>query len=117
MILQITKRIVGADTAVITLSGALTLGTSLKTADMQIQDVLDGGLHRLVLEMSGVPYLDSAGLGLLVHAAGLSAERGGALRLAAVTERVASLLRLTHVDTLLPTDANEAEALAALGHP
>ena len=114
MLLQTSFRLVSADTAVITLTGALTLGTSLKTADMQIHTAIEKGAHWLVLEMSGVPYLDSAGLGALVHAAGLAQERGGTLRLAGVTEKVASLLRLTRVDTLLPIDADETSALAAL---
>ena len=114
MLLQTSFRQVAADTAVITLTGPLTLGTSLKTADMQIHTAIEKGAHRLVLEMSGVPFIDSAGLGALVHAAGVTQERGGALRLAGITERVASLLRLTRVDTLLPTDADEESALTAL---
>lgn len=114
MLLQTSIRTVTADTAVITLTGPLTLGTSLKTADMQIQSAITRGALRLVLEMSGVPYIDSAGLGSLVHASGVVGERGGALRLAGVTDRVASLLRMTKVDTLLPMDADEATALAAL---
>ena len=114
MLLQTSIRTVTPDTAVITLTGPLTLGTSLKTADMQIQSAIAKGAHRLVLEMSGVPYMDSAGLGSLVHASGVVQERGGVLRLAGVTDKVATLLRMTKVDSLLPMDADEAAALAAL---
>ncbi len=81
---------------------------------MQIHTALANGAHRLVLEMSGVPYIDSAGLGSLAHASGVAQERGGTLRLAGVTDKVAALLRLTRVDTLLPMDADEAAAPAAL---
>ena len=114
MPLETSFRAVAADTAVITLTGALTLGTSLKTADMQIQTAIRQGAYRLVVEMSGVPYLDSAGLGALVYTAGLAQEHGGALRLAGVTEKVAALLRMTKVDPLLPMDPDEQTALDAL---
>ena len=114
MLLQTSIRSIGTDTAVITLTGALTLGTSLKTADMQIHTAIEKGAHRLVIEMSGVPFIDSAGLGSLVHASGVVQERGGTLRLAGVTDRVATLLRMTRVDTLLPMDPDEATALSAL---
>ena len=114
MLTQASIRSVNADTAVITLSGPLTLGTSLKTADMQIHNAIDRGVHRLVLEMSGVPYIDSAGLGALVHAFGMAKERGGSLRLCGVSERIVSLLRTTQVDSILPISADEQTALAAL---
>ncbi len=103
------------DTAVVTMSGALTLGTNLKIADARIQEAIRGGAIRLVLDMSGVPYMDSAGLGALVMTYGLVKAQGGVVRLAAVSERVATLLTMTSMDTLMPMDANAAASLEALG--
>ena len=114
MLLETSFRYIADDTAVITLTGALTLGTSLKTADTQIQTAIDRGVRWLVLEMSGVPYIDSAGLGALVHTAGLARQHGGAVRLSGVHERVVALLRMAHVDTMLPMDENQEIALAAM---
>ena len=57
--------------------------------------------HLTILDLSGVPYIDSAGLGtILIYY--VSAEKNGRrLALAGVNERVASLIRMTRVDTVL----------------
>jgi anti-sigma B factor antagonist len=115
MILQADFQELKPGTAVVSFTGALTLGTSLHTADLKIQQAIDGGFPKLVLNMSGVPFLDSAGLGTLIHASGLAKERGGELRLCGVTERVASLLKMTRTDGLLPMDADVEASLTALG--
>ena len=85
--------------AVITVNGSLTLGTSLKVLDSQIQNLIDGGLRHLVLELSGVDYADSAGLGLLVHAYGRLSEKQGTVTLTGVRPRVLELICMTKVDT------------------
>jgi anti-sigma B factor antagonist len=114
MILQVEFQEIQPGTAVVSFTGALTLGSSLHTADQKLQQALDGGFPKLVLNMAGVPYIDSAGLGALIHASGLAKERGGELRLCCVSERVASLLKMTRTDALLPMDADTDASLAAL---
>lgn len=92
----------GADTVVLRLQGPLTLSTLFS-----LQDVLRAHAARLtILDMSGVPYIDSAGLGtILMHY--VSAEKNGRrLVLAGVSDRVKSLIQMTRVDsvlTLFPT--------------
>ncbi len=115
MAFEINIRSAKPDTAVITLSGPLTLGTNLKIADAQIQTAIQGGAVRLAIDMSGVPYMDSAGLGALVHIYGQTKAQGGAVRLAGASERVATLLTMTSMDTLMPMDADVDASLAALG--
>jgi anti-anti-sigma factor len=102
-------------TAVVTLSGMMTLGTNLKTADQQVQSALDQGAKNLVLDLTGVSYSDSAGLGMLVHTYGLIKRSGGQFRLCGVQERVMSMLRMTTTDKFLPVDEDRASSLAALG--
>lgn len=102
------------DIAVLTLSGPLTLGTNLKTLDGTIQMLLGTGARRLVFDLSASPYADSAGLGTLIHTSGLVAERGGTMRLAGVSDRILSMLRMTRTEGLLPMDLDTAASLAAL---
>ena len=87
--------------AVITLTGRLSAGSSLKVLDSQIQNMIDGGLLHLVLDISGVDFADSAGLGLLIHTYGRLNEKQGTIKLKGVQPRVAELLRLTKLDTFL----------------
>lgn len=56
----------------------------------------------LIIDMSDVPYVDSAGLGVLVN--GFVPAQGGHRRfaLASVNTRVQSLMELTKVHTLIP---------------
>jgi anti-sigma B factor antagonist len=100
--------------AVVKLSGGLTLGTSLKIADSQIQAAIQQGVNRMVIDLTDVEYVDSAGLGMLMYTYGMLNEKKGALRLCGVTERVMSLLQMTKTDTFLPIDATRDESVAAL---
>ena len=102
-------------TAIVTLVGMMTLGTNLKTADQKIQSALDQGAKNLVLDMTGVTYSDSAGLGMLVHTYGLIKRNGGEFRVCGVGERVMSMLRMTTTDRMLTLDEDRAASLAALG--
>ncbi|HKF48792.1 MAG TPA: STAS domain-containing protein [Terracidiphilus sp.] len=87
--------------AVITLTGRLSAGSSLKVLDSQVQNLIDGGLLHLVLDISGVDFADSAGLGLLIHTYGRLNEKQGTIKLKGVQPQIAELLRLTKLDTFL----------------
>jgi anti-sigma B factor antagonist len=102
------------DTAIVTLSGHLTLGTSLKLADSQINTAIAKGVTRMVIDLAAVDFVDSAGLGMLVYVYGTLNEKNGVLRLCSVAPRVLSLLRLTKTDTFLTIDPSRDESLAAL---
>jgi anti-sigma B factor antagonist len=102
------------ETAVVTFQGSLTLGTSLKVADSQLQSAISDGVSRLVVDMSGVDFLDSAGLGMLVYIYSALNEKSGVLRLCGVSQRVASLLKLTKTDSFLAMDGCREDSLAAL---
>ena len=101
-------------TAVIAVMGALTLGTNLKTVDSTVQQLVLTGTNLLVLDLTGCPYVDSAGLGFLVFANGLSHDHGGTLRLCGVGDRIHQLLRMTKTDDLLKTDLDRRSSLGHL---
>jgi anti-sigma B factor antagonist len=116
MALEATIEAIGdGQTAVVTLVGLMTLGTNLKTADQRVQTALEQGAKNLVLDLTGVEYSDSAGLGMLVHTYGLAKKKGGVLRLCGLQKRVQQMLKLTTTDRFLPVDADRAASLAALG--
>ena len=114
MSLDVSIKHIDAATAVVTLTGALSLGTQLKIADTQIQDLIAGGITKLILDLTAVPYSDSAGLGTLIHFYGLLQERQGTIRLCGVSQRVAGLLRMTKTDVLLPADPSVEASLSAI---
>ncbi len=115
MILQVDIEKPNPGVAVVRFTGPLTLGTSLHAADAQLQKTIKDGAARVVLDMAGVPYMDSAGLGALVQASGMAKQQGGDLRLCGVPERVAELIRMTRTDGLLPMDSDVDASMKALG--
>lgn len=74
---------------------------------------LDAGAHRLVLDLTGVTFLDSSALGSLIAAA-KRAGRGGAFSVCGVQPAVARLFALTHMDRVFTVHPSKPEALARL---
>jgi len=67
----------------------------------------------IVLDLTEVPYMDSAALGTLVHVEVSSKHRGRKLVLAGVNDRVTTLLQVTNVDKVFQIFPTVADALAS----
>jgi anti-sigma B factor antagonist len=70
---------------------------------------------RTVLNLSGVTYIDSGGLGTLVGLYTSARNSGGALKLANLTQRVGDLLQVTKLVTVFDVYKNEQEAADSFG--
>jgi anti-anti-sigma factor len=73
-----------------------------------------GAGHSLVLNLEGVTFIASSGVGALLAVAEQFRESGQAIRLVALSPAVDSVIRLLNLDQFLPIDATEDEALSAL---
>ncbi len=67
-------------------------------------------LKNLILDLTGVPYIDSAGLGVILSAWAHSQRTGTKFAVTGVSDRVRVLLDMTKVDSMLPQFATAAEA-------
>ncbi len=67
--------------------------------------------NRLVLNLGGVSYIDSGGLGTLVALYTTAHNAGGAVKLAKLTQRVGDLLQVTKLLTVFETYDNEQQAV------
>jgi len=65
----------------------------------------------LVLEMSGVVFMDSSGLATLVELLQAVRDYAGELRLVGLQQRVRSILEISHLDKIFKVFDREAEAL------
>jgi anti-sigma B factor antagonist len=112
---NIEKRMAG-DVMVLSLVGDMTLDGSGATmiAD-KVRSEMVQGQNRFLLDLGHVRYIDSAGLGELIHAFAAVRNRGGAMKLLNVTKRVNELLVLTRLLTVFESFDTEAEALASYG--
>ena len=66
----------------------------------EVHAMLDGGRRDLVLDLSDVPYADSAGVGALVAVRTLILGTGGKLVLLSAPQRVLDLLKRMHLDPM-----------------
>ena len=66
---------------------------------------------RIVLNLSGVSYIDSGGLGTLVSLFTTPQKAGGSIKLANLTERVGDLLQVTKLLTVFEVYDSEEKAL------
>jgi anti-sigma B factor antagonist len=113
MILEAELERLDPMTAVFRLTGRMTLGMRLREIESKISDAADNGVQKLILDLSGVEFIDSAGLGALMILYGNMKVRGGKLRLVSPAARVLDVLKLTHTDSILHIDGNLEAALAS----
>ena len=70
----------------------------LKTA---IEQAVDAGRPRIVVDLGAVSFIDSSGLGALIAGLKRARQASGDLRIAGVNTQVATVLRLTNLDRVL----------------
>ncbi|WP_125131500.1 STAS domain-containing protein [Microbacterium sp. 10M-3C3] len=75
-----------------------------------VADLVAAGRTRVVVNLAGVTFIDSSGLGALVGALKATRTAGGDLRIAAAPEQVKQVLRLTNLDRVLHVHATAEEA-------
>ena len=111
--MQLEQRIIG-QVAVVKVTGDITLnkGGDVLLKD-KVQSLIQQGQKNILLDLSGVSYVDSAGLGELVQAYATTKNRGGALKLLSVTKRLKDLLVVTKLLTVFDTYDTEADGIAS----
>ena len=109
--LDVQTRQTDKGVTVIAPSGRLDVAgaPALKTA---IADAVKNGPSRLVIDMEGVSFVDSSGLGSVIAGLKLVRTSQGDLRLAAPNQQVRVVLELTTLDRVFPYYASVEEALA-----
>jgi anti-sigma B factor antagonist len=85
--------------AILTLKGRLTLGESNLVRE-KVTQLAAAGRYKLVVDLSGVDYIDSTGLGILVICFTSLKKQGGALKLVNPNKRNVELLLLTKLHTV-----------------
>ena len=114
MPLQLDRKTLDSGIEVIQLSGSLTLGRESQALETLVESIAAPRPARIVLDLTGVPFIDSAGIGVLIGCHGKTLTGGGHLRLAGAADRVLHVLRVTKVDAVLRLDASLADSLKAL---
>ena len=101
---------------VISVTGEIDVYTAPTLRERLNELVADGEYH-LVVDMAGVDFLDSTGLGVLVGGLKRARSHDGTLRLVCDQEKILKVFRITGLTKVFPIYASLADALADDAEP
>ena len=101
------------DAFILTLDGEFDLSSAPEVRG-SLDQAVDGGTRRIVVDMLSCSFVDSTGLGVLLHTAKRIEGEGG-MAIACVDEQIRRLLGLTMIDRTIPVFATREDALANVG--
>ena len=103
------------DVIILDLKGKLTIGSGDELLKDKIHSLIQQGHKKLLLNLAGVPYVDSAGLGAIVSSYTTVSREAGSLKLLGLTSRIKDLLAITKLLTVFDTYESESDAVASFG--
>jgi len=108
--LDVKERQAG-DVTILDLSGDVRIGEGAVSLRDSIRNLSDQGKKKVLLNLAGVKYMDSTGVGELIANYTTITKQGGQLKLLSLTDRIQNLLVITKLLTVFDSYENEAEAL------
>ena len=101
-----------AGVSVLEVHGRLTIGEPSDQLHAALQSVVQKGAKKVVVNLNGIPQIDSSGISTLVRISIQLAREGGVLRLVCGHGRVRDALTVTRLIEAIPTFESESAALA-----
>src|SRR5262245_7590776 len=101
MPITLEEKRIEPDITVVELTGKLALGRDSQRIETLVEDLVNRGEIKVMLDMTGVDYIDSAGIGLVALAAGKLKEAGGRCIVVAPEGRVLQLLQMTQMNSIV----------------
>ena len=108
--LDVKERQAG-DVTILDLSGEVRIGEGSISLRDSIRNLADQGKKNVLLNLRGVKYIDSTGIGELIANYTTITRQGGQLKLLNLTDKIQNLLVITKLLTVFDSFDNEAEAL------
>jgi anti-sigma B factor antagonist len=99
------------EVTVLTLTGQMLLDDGDLAFGRKIRDLADRGHVKIVLDLGGLTYIDSSGVGMLIGKLKMVRENRGDIRLLHVTTRGQRLFGMLKILTMFETFEDEAQAV------
>ena len=99
--------------AVIDIEGKILLGEGDVEIKQEVNNLLKRGNKNILLNLTKVPYMDSAGLGEIIRCFTSVRKEGGNLKLVGPNERLIDLLTITKLINVLDWFDEETEAISS----
>jgi anti-sigma B factor antagonist len=100
--------------AVLSLSGKMMGGPETTALHDHIKGLIKDGIKKVVIDLAGVKWINSSGLGVLMAAMTTLKSVEGQMKLANVTEKVESLLIITQLMRIFETFESVERAVSSL---
>lgn len=98
--------------AILDVQGRLTIGEPSEHLHQALESIVKKGSVKVIVDLNGVPLIDSSGISALVRISKKLVNEGGALRLICRAGRVRDALTVTRLVEAIPTFESETAALA-----
>jgi anti-sigma B factor antagonist len=102
----------GGDVLILYCEGRIAFGAEGTAFRGRLAQLL-AGTPNIVVDLKGVEYIDSTGLGVLAGLLISAKRRGGEIKLVSPARQATDALRRTHLDTVFNVYDKDAEAVAA----
>lgn len=110
MAITTSTRQVG-DVTIADIKGRIALGEESATVRELVMNLLGEGHVKILLNLAGVEYIDSSGLGMLVSSVASVRKAGGEVKLVNLSEKVDDLMEVTRLYTVFDIADDEAAAV------
>lgn len=111
--MKIKEKIEG-DVAILSVSGNMMGGPETTTIHDKVKSLIADGIVKVVIDLKGVKWMNSSGLGILMACMTSLNNADGNLKLSGITEKVKSLLMITQLMRIFDTYESAERAVAAL---
>jgi anti-sigma B factor antagonist len=88
------------DVTVIHLQGNLMGGPDATALNAKLHELVEAGKKQIVIDLRGVEFMNSSGLGLLIGGVSALKNAGGSLKLANASEKINALIKITKLSSL-----------------
>lgn len=110
--LNISERQAG-DVTILDMEGKITIGEGSIALRNTIRGLLGDGKNKILLNMAGVGYVDSSGIGELVSSFTSVQKEGGHLKMVNLMKKIEDLLAITKLLTVFDVFEDEGSALSS----
>ena len=108
--MKFTLKVVG-DVCVLKLDGKFMGGGDSFFLREKIKNVLSTGIQKVLIDLDGVPYIDSTGVGFLVGSHTTISQEGGSLKLVRVKPKILEVLKVMNLLKVFDIYEEEETAL------
>ena len=101
--------------SVVTLKGTIIAGNDKELLMARAEELLEAGETRIILDLGQVNYVDSTGIGALVHIHTTAERRGATVKLLNLTKRIHDVLQITRLSTVFGIYSDLQKAIESFG--